>query len=82
MRKPIEVLFYTKPGCHLCEDVADTLEALAAQWPLHIQAIDITGDLQLHRHFWDKIPVVIVGDRTLYAPISPAQLTAAIAEER
>lgn len=74
--------FYTKPGCHLCEDVADTLEGLAARWPLQITAIDITSDLEIHRHFWDKIPVVIVGERALYAPIAAADLIAAVEEAR
>lgn len=78
----IPVTFYTKPGCHLCEDVADTLEALALRWPLRVTAIDITTDLELHRHFWDKIPVVIVGERTLYAPIAARDLAAAVAAAR
>lgn len=78
----LPITFYTRPGCHLCEDVADTLEALAAQHALQITAIDITGDLELHRHFWDKIPVVIVGDQTLAAPIAPAELAAAVRRAR
>lgn len=75
----IPVIFYTKPGCHLCEDVADELEALAERWPLQIDAIDITADLELHRRYWDKIPVVVVGAQQLQAPIAPSALAAAIA---
>ena len=75
---PIPVTFYTKPGCHLCEDVAAELEALGARWPLRIDAQDITTDLGLHQRFWDKIPVVVIGGRTLQAPITPAALAAAV----
>lgn len=80
--RSIPVTFYTKPGCHLCEDVADTLEAIALRWPLEVTAIDITGDLDIHRRFWDKIPVVVIGERTLFAPITPDDLVAAVAEAR
>lgn len=75
----IPVTFYTRPGCHLCADVADELDAIGSRWALAIDAVDITRDLDLHRRYWDKIPVVIVGERTLQAPIDPAALRQAIA---
>ncbi len=75
---PISITFYTKPGCHLCEDVAAELEALAAHWPLNVAAIDITADLDLNRQYWDKIPVVVVGSQRLAAPIAPEDLQAAV----
>jgi len=81
----VTITFYTKPGCHLCEDVAAELEAIATQWPLAVTAVDITSDLDLHRQFWDKIPVVVVGKQTLWAPIHPHDLhraIVAIAQER
>ena len=80
--QPIPVTFYTKPGCHLCEDVADQLEALGAQWPLTISAVDITADLELHRRYWSTIPVVVIGATTLQAPITSADLAAALARVR
>jgi hypothetical protein len=78
----IQVTFYTKPGCHLCEDVADDLEALQARWPLTITAVDITRDIDLHRQYWDKIPVVRIGADVLTAPITLAALTAAVRRNR
>lgn len=75
----IPVTFYTRPGCHLCEDVEAELEALAERWPLRISPVDITSDLEIHRRYWDKIPVVLIGNATLAAPIAPEQLAAAVA---
>ncbi len=77
--RAIPVTFYTKPGCHLCEDAAEHLEALAERWPLRIIARNILDDPELHRRYWDKIPVVEIGGETLHAPIAPAQLAAAVA---
>ena len=79
VQRPIPITFYTKPGCHLCDDVADQLEELAAQWPLHVNVVDITSSLELHRLYWDKIPVVVVGSQMLAAPIQYAALVHAVA---
>jgi len=74
----IEVVLYARPGCHLCEDVADQLEALGQRRPLRVTTVDITADLELHRRMWDRIPVVRIGEHTLSAPIEPSVLAAAI----
>lgn len=75
---PIPVTFYTKRGCHLCEDVAEELEVLSEQWPLQITAIDIASDFEIHHKYWDKIPVVVMGGYTLTAPITRDLMRAAI----
>lgn len=75
---PIPVTFYTKPGCHLCEDVAEELEVLSEQWPLEITTIDIASDFEIHHKYWDKIPVVVMGGHTLTAPITLDLMRAAI----
>lgn len=74
----VAITLYTKPGCHLCEDVADQLEALAEAYALRIEPVDITRDWELHRRYWDKIPVVVIGQQTLQAPIAPADLEQAV----
>lgn len=74
----IEIVLYARPGCHLCDDVADQLEALAERRVLRVTTVDITSDLELHRRLWDRIPVVRIGDRTLAAPIEPRELAAAV----
>ncbi len=76
--QPIRIVFYTKPGCHLCDDVADLLEALATRWPLQISTISILSDPDLYQRYWAKIPVVAVGKHVLHAPIAPGDLQAAV----
>lgn len=79
VQRPIPITFYTKAGCHLCDDVADQLEELAARWHLQLLVVDIMSSLELHRLYWDKIPVVLVGSQTLSAPIQYAALAQAVA---
>ncbi len=76
--QPIRILLYTKPGCHLCEDIADLLAALAARWPLQIRTVNILSDPDLYRRYWAKIPVVAVGEHVLHAPIAPSELQATV----
>ena len=78
-RRTHGVVLYTRPGCHLCEDVRASLDRLARRLPMEVQEVDITGDPELIRRYDIRIPVVIVDGRVeLEAPISEAQLRAAL----
>ncbi len=74
------VILYDKPGCHLCESIAQILQRLRSDFEFDLQKVDITTDPDLLRKFQDKIPVVTVdGRKTLAAPIHVADLRAALA---
>ena len=75
----VEVTLYTKPGCHLCEDVKEMLVGLTAVLPHHLTEIDITNDRDLFNRYHLNIPVVRIGQTELQAPITAAQLRAALA---
>ena len=54
------ITLYTKPGCHLCEAVEQTIAAVARKRPLELVArniLDDPGDLEKYRY---EIPVVLV----------------------
>ncbi len=76
---PHRVVFYTKAGCHLCEDAARLLAQLQPEFALTIQAIDIQSDPVLFKKYFDQIPVVVIDDRvTLAAPIRAEDVRAAL----
>ena len=50
---------YSKPGCHLCEDVRTLLEELQPQYGFRIIEIDITSDAALFARYRYDIPVVM-----------------------
>jgi hypothetical protein len=65
-----QVLLYSRPGCHLCEDAAALLERLAQRIPIAIVEINILADVDLYERYRHTIPVVaIAGGPTLAAPI-------------
>ena len=58
-RSPLlAVTFYTKAGCHLCDEVRDMLEELAEEHEFALTEIDIRRDLALFEEYRYRIPVL------------------------
>ena len=59
---PVEVLFYGRPDCHLCDEVRSQIDRLAAErgWDLDLLEVDIEGDDELFKRYLERIPVVVV----------------------
>lgn len=49
-----------KPGCHLCDDAQSVVEKVCAEVGASWEKKDITEDEELHRAYWEQIPVVLV----------------------
>ena len=63
----IHIVLYTKPGCHLCEEVEGWLLEGGTTW----LPIDITADPALYERYRYRIPVLDVNGReALAAPIT------------
>jgi glutaredoxin len=54
------VTFYTKAGCHLCDDAREMLEDIAAITDYELIEIDIRSDLRIFEQYRYRIPVIIV----------------------
>ncbi len=57
-----QVTFYTKAGCHLCEDARDMLDEIAADKEYDLHEIDIRSDLALFELYRYRIPVIIIDE--------------------
>lgn len=75
------VTLYTKPGCHLCEEVEEALAALQATHPHKLVIVDINSSRELFAQYHLTIPVVRIGAVELEAPIAAAQLAAVLAAQ-
>ena len=54
-----EVVVYSRPGCHLCEEAITALVALHGEgYRFELHEIDIESDDLLLRRHLEKIPVV------------------------
>lgn len=80
---PIAVTLYSRPGCHLCDDVREDLHLLAAEMDLQVRVVDITADPDSLARYQYLIPVVDVeGGPLLTAPIALPQLRQALLAAR
>jgi glutaredoxin len=54
------VTFYTKAGCHLCDEARDMLDDIAAQATYELTEIDIRSDPQVFEQYRYRIPVILI----------------------
>lgn len=73
------ITLLAKPGCHLCDEARAVIEKVAAELGVPWEELDITRDEQLHRRWWEMIPVTLVdGDQHDFWRVSEARLRKAL----
>lgn len=74
------VTLYTRPGCHLCEQAREVIEAVCAESGEEHVEVDITTDPELERRYGHEIPVTLVdGSQHDFWRVDPDRLRAALA---
>ena len=70
------LVLYSRPGCHLCDEMKAVIARVAAVRPVIVDEIDITGDPTLEERYGEEIPVLLVdGKKTAKYRVSDAELT-------
>ncbi|MCQ0024355.1 glutaredoxin family protein [Streptomyces somaliensis DSM 40738] len=76
---PRTVTLIGKPGCHLCDDAREVVERVCAETGAAWEEKDVTRDEELHRAYWEQIPVVLVdGEQHTFWRVDPGRLRAAL----
>ena len=57
---PIAVTIYSRPGCHLCDEMKALVQKVGQLIPLTLEDIDIYGDDELEARYGLEIPVLFV----------------------
>jgi glutaredoxin len=60
------IKLYSKPDCHLCVRARTALLKVRADLEFELHEYDITSDEALHRAYFERIPVVALGDEELF----------------
>ncbi|HEY8521240.1 MAG TPA: glutaredoxin family protein [Gammaproteobacteria bacterium] len=55
------LVLYSRPGCHLCEEMLAELEPLV-RGRAEVRIVDVSGDPELERRYGLRIPVLVAGD--------------------
>jgi len=76
----LKIVIYSRPGCHLCDDMKDLVRKVSQTIPLTLEDIDIYGDDELEARYGLEIPVLFVeGKRVANARITEENLRKTLA---
>ena len=56
----IRLTIYSRPGCHLCDEMKAVVRRVAVSIPLSLDEVDISGDAELERLYGVEIPVLMI----------------------
>jgi glutaredoxin len=73
------ITFYTRPGCHLCDDARVIIERVCVELGEEYAEIDIETDQTLVDRFGEEVPVTFVDGRQHdFWRVDPARLRNAL----
>ena len=61
-----KVTVYSRPQCHLCDEVKEQLEKLRRWADFELEEINIDEDEQLSRLYNEEVPVVMIDGRKAF----------------
>jgi glutaredoxin len=68
-----EVMLYTRPGCHLCDEAKEAMLAARCEGEYTLREINIDLDPELTRRYGWDIPVVVInGVETFKHRLTPS----------
>ena len=59
----ISITLYSRPGCHLCEEMKSVVSRVARLMPITLAEVDISSDPELERQYGIEVPVLFVDGR-------------------
>ena len=59
----IRVSIYSRPGCHLCDEMKAVAERVARMVPLTLEEIDVSADAELEKRYGLEVPVLMIEGR-------------------
>jgi hypothetical protein len=72
----IALTLYSRPGCHLCDDMRAVIARVARTMPVTLEDVDISTDAELEARYGPEIPVLLVdGMKAAKYRVTEQQLT-------
>ena len=59
----IALTIYSRPGCHLCDEMKDVVKRVAQSIPLQLEEVDISQSRDLEEKYGLEIPVLLVNGK-------------------
>jgi glutaredoxin len=72
----ITLTLYSRPGCHLCDEMKAVIAHVARTIPVTLEEVDISADAALEARYGAEIPVLLVdGTKAAKYRVTAQQLT-------
>lgn len=68
--RAFDIVLYGRKKCHLCDEAELLIRALAEEFPLRLQVVDIETDPALHEEMMLVIPVVAIDGEVVFRSIT------------
>lgn len=62
-QQPLRLELYSRPGCHLCEDLRVLCDRLGAEFPLRLTEVNIEADPALAARYGEEVPLLFIDGR-------------------
>ena len=62
----LDVVLYTRPGCHLCEAAREQLRHEQRRYRFRLAVVNVNTDIELIRQYGDQVPVVTVNGKVRF----------------
>lgn len=61
--RSVRLELYTRPGCHLCDDLKKLCQRLAGEFPVQLTEVNIETNPELRSRYDQEIPVLFIDGR-------------------
>lgn len=79
----VRITLYSRPGCHLCEEMRNTTEPIARELGAAFEEVDVDADPALAARYDLEVPVLCVdGEKAFSVRVTAAALRARLARTR
>jgi len=62
----IDVVLYSKAGCHLCDEMKAVVLGVQREIPFALEVVDIGADPALEAAYGSQVPVLVIGGRKAF----------------
>jgi glutaredoxin len=62
-QKPLHLDLYSRPGCHLCQDLRTLCEQLGSEFHLQLKEVNVDADPVLSARYGPEVPVLFIDGR-------------------
>jgi glutaredoxin len=62
----IALTLYSRPGCHLCDEMKEITDPVAKELGCQLSEVDISADPELEARYATEIPVLLVNGRKAF----------------